>query len=332
MKRGIIFFAGVVFLLGIPAVTQAQNNEMPAIYSLLLKSFWPPIGTTSDEGVIDGADWQLCRANKQTAWVSSTTGGGKYNLNAACKSLGYDGTSFNHGGNCDTVCGYCGTPGLEIYDGAGADWPFAMFYTVVWECRIFQPPLVGSTGTVGVNTGADWTVCRADKDTAWVASQGSGTYDAEAACAELGYLTADKHGGNCGTVCGYCGTPGEETYDNNGAVWPNDYGATVHWRCNNFVPPAVDTFGTAGVLSGADWQVCRADEDTAWISSQSGGGTYDAEVICAALGYKGADLHGGNCDTVCGYCGTPGQETYDNQGLTWPNDYGFTVNWRCTNL
>ncbi len=73
---------------------------------------------------------------------------------------------------------------------------------------------------------------------------------------------------------------------------------------NDKVPP-VGTTGSSGVAAGADWEVCRADTDTAWVSAGNGGGTYNTNITCQALGYAGADLYGGNCDTVCGHCGTP---------------------------
>ena len=56
-----------------------------------------------------------------------------------------------------------------------------------------------------------------------------------------------------------------------------------------------------------------------------------ADAACQALGYDGADAFGGNCNTVCGYCGTPGQETYDGAGAGWPDAFRSTVTWSCTN-
>jgi hypothetical protein len=93
-------------------------------------------------------------------------------------------------------------------------------------------------------------------------------------------------------------------------------------------PPAAGTNGNAGVLSGNVWTVCRANSNTAWVAS-TGGGQYNAVVACQSLGYSGVNAWGGNCGTVCGYCGTP-NETYDgNGGPTPPTDLGFTVHWRC---
>ena len=91
-------------------------------------------------------------------------------------------------------------------------------------------PAVGTNGNAGVLSGNVWTVCRADANTAWVASTGSGQYNAVVACQSLGYSGVNAFGGNCGTVCGYCGSP-NETYDGGGGPLPI-LAFTVHWRCN----------------------------------------------------------------------------------------------------
>ncbi len=194
-------------------------------------------------------------------------------------------------------------------------------------------PAVGTTGSEGVFAGADWQVCRADEASAWVsAGDGGGTYDADAVCQALGYDGADAFGGNCNEVCGYCGAPGQETYDGAGAGWPDAFALTVNWRCvRGFVPPVVGFSSDEGVADGAGWEVCRADADSVWISGQSGGGTYDATTICASLGYASVGEFGGNCNTVCGYCGNAGQETYDGAGAGWPDAFRSTVTWSCTN-
>ena len=304
----------------------------PFIFRDSFETFVPPdVGITGNEGVADGADWQVCRADSNTAWISAGLGGGTYNTIVACNSLGYDAPDL-YGGNCNMVCGYCGTPGEEIYDGAGLDFPDAYRSTVNWRCyKGFVPPVVGQTGDAGVASGADWQVCRADYDTAWIsAGLGGGTYNTIVACNSLGYEAPDLYGGNCNTVCGYCGTPGEETYDSAGLDFPDAYRSTVNWRCyRGFAPPVVGQTGDVGVASGADWQVCRADSNTAWISAGLGGGTYNTTEACTSLGYEAPDLYGGNCNTVCGYCGTPGEETYDGAGVDFPDAYRSTVNWRC---
>ena len=88
------------------------------------------------------------------------------------------------------------------------------------------------------------------------------------------------------------------------------------------VPFPGDT-GNAGVISGADWTVCRADI-TAWLSSGAGG-TYNAVVACQSLGYGGVDDWGGNFSVTCG------DESYNGppSGGTDPTNLSITVDWRC---
>lgn len=96
-------------------------------------------------------------------------------------------------------------------------------------------------------------------------------------------------------------------------------------------PPAIGTTGSAGVISGSNWQVCRADSNTAWVTSSTGvgtGGTYDTVAACQSLGYATVANFGGTCGTSCGYCGTPGQETYDGGGGS-ASSLSFTVHWQC---
>ena len=96
-----------------------------------------------------------------------------------------------------------------------------------------------------------------------------------------------------------------------------------------FVPPTVGTTGTIGVVSGTNqWIVCRADNETAWISSLGGGGSqYDAAAICVHLGYTSETEHGGNGGNVCT---TP--ETYDEGGEScgYPPVLCYTVDWKCS--
>lgn len=92
--------------------------------------------------------------------------------------------------------------------------------------------------------------------------------------------------------------------------------------------PAVGTTGSAGVLSGNNWQVCRADANTAWVTSGSGG-AYDAIAACQSLGYATVTGFGGTCGDSCGYCGNAGAETYDGGGGS-PSNLGFTVHWQCS--
>ena len=96
-------------------------------------------------------------------------------------------------------------------------------------------------------------------------------------------------------------------------------------------PPAVGTTGSAGVLSGTNWLVCRADSSTAWLTSSTGPGSegvYDAIAACQSLGYATVAAFGGTCGTSCGYCGTPGLENYDGGGGP-VTELSFTVQWQC---
>lgn len=91
-------------------------------------------------------------------------------------------------------------------------------------------PAVGFESSVGVISGSNWRVCRADSSTAWLAANTTGTYNAVTACNSIGYSTVDSQGGTCGTVCGYCGTIGREYYDGGGGS-TTSLRYTVHWRC-----------------------------------------------------------------------------------------------------
>ncbi len=116
-------------------------------------------------------------------------------------------------------------------------------------------PAVGTGGTDGVLTGDPWTVCRADTDTAWVAANTGGEYNAIVACQALGYTSVDAWGGTCGTVCGYCGNVGYEYYDGGGGS-PSSLSWTVHWRCTGYVGQ-VDTTDATQTMR-ADFALRRA--------------------------------------------------------------------------
>ena len=91
-------------------------------------------------------------------------------------------------------------------------------------------PVVGSTGTSGVLSGNPWIVCSANTDTLWLSSSPSGSYDAIVACNSQGYTNVSAFGGNCGTVCGYCGVRGRQYFDGGGGTTTRlEY--TVHWLC-----------------------------------------------------------------------------------------------------
>lgn len=106
--------------------------------------------------------------------------------------------------------------------------------------------------------------------------------------------------------------------------------------------PVVGATGTLGSFAPSGsrndgWRICRVSGGTAWFASNSRGG-YNFHDICKAYGYKGADAWGGTCGTVCGYCGTSGDERYSRTGtvgtvagnLSATQIY-YTVHWRCAN-
>jgi len=116
------------------------------------------------------------------------------------------------------------------------------------------PPQVGQQGQDGVAEGDPWIVCRADVNSAWVAANDGGTYDAVAACQALGYVGVDAWGGTCGTVCGYCGEAGNETYDGAGGNSPESLSQTVHWRCTGEIVVEQPVFvGSFLVNEGPQW-------------------------------------------------------------------------------
>jgi len=106
-------------------------------------------------------------------------------------------------------------------------------------------PTVGLTGTYGSfkpdgrpNDG--WKICRTSGGTTWIAANSGGGFKFHEICKYFGYKGADAWGGTCGTVCGYCGTPGSERYSSTGPVGTvsGNYSSTeiyytVHWRCAN---------------------------------------------------------------------------------------------------
>jgi hypothetical protein len=184
---------------------------------------------------------------------------------------------------------------------------------------------VGASYSAGVNSGVTWRVCRSDWTTWASANAGGGNYNAVAACRAIGYRTPTLWGGNFNQVCL------NESYGSGGGTDPTSIGITVHWLCDDCgAPPAVNTSSSVGVSgngsggsSPAPWRVCRADWDTAWISSGTGGGTYNGVHICQYLGYRTVDAFGGNGNQVC--IG----ETYNGGGGPDPTRLSLTVNWRC---
>lgn len=151
----------------------------------------------------DGSEWT--GATSTTVWADDTVlaadlGAGE---TWSCSIVAYDGTDYGPSADsADVTLGLGGTPPA------------------------------GFTGTVGRISGDGWKVCRADASTAWVAANSGGTYNAVETCQYLGYTGVNAQGGTCGTVCGYCGTAGAETYDGGGGS-PTSMSFTVHWRCYN---------------------------------------------------------------------------------------------------
>ena len=93
--------------------------------------------------------------------------------------------------------------------------------------------------------------------------------------------------------------------------------------------------------TGANWVVCSADENEAWISANTGG-RYHAELICQNLGYRTVGAWGGTCGNVCGYCqGSTSCQNHGTKNLysSWSNPNGGsdalgamihnTVSWSC---
>ena len=93
--------------------------------------------------------------------------------------------------------------------------------------------------------------------------------------------------------------------------------------------PHIGQSGTDSSYESSDWVVCRADQQTAWVSADSGG-EYDAVAVCQQLGYGGVDAWGGTCGSVCGYCGEQGNEHFDGAGGNSPDYLSRTVHWRCS--
>lgn len=100
---------------------------------------------------------------------------------------------------------------------------------------------------------------------------------------------------------------------------------------------AVCTTSTEGVISGEPWTVCSADETSLWISSTGSGGTYQADQICALLGYPTLSQWGGNCEDTCGFCqsestscAAPGTMTFDGAGAGDFPQLAISVTWLCT--
>ncbi len=90
------------------------------------------------------------------------------------------------------------------------------------------------------------------------------------------------------------------------------------------VPQAGDT-GVDTTYGSYDWIVCRADENTAWVSADNSG-KYNAYSVCEGLGYSDVDAWGGTWGLVCD------NEYYNGAGAQHgdPSLIKYTVHWRCT--
>lgn len=152
---------------------------------------------------------------------------------------------WGDGGSSATGCGPCRVdhvyrPGryqltATIHDRRVLDRGSAMqvFTVVVQGPGEPFPPPVGLMSNAGQFAGTTpFKVCRADERTAWlsVGANSSSRYNGIIACQSIGYTDVDAYGGNCGSVCGRCGTPGLESYDGS-AIGPTNLGFTVDWRC-----------------------------------------------------------------------------------------------------
>jgi hypothetical protein len=136
---------------------------------------------------------------------------------------------------------------------------------------------------------------------------------ADAACA----LNSECCSNICNDVTGLCEATclavGATCGEDNDCCW-----GACNWFGSVCLPATPCQTGS-DTVSGASWTVCRADFDSAWVSSSNGsGGNYHALQICQLLGYSTLGQSGGNCGNECGYCqsatscSAPGAEHYDN--------------------
>merc|ERR1712226_1317795 len=93
---------------------------------------------------------------------------------------------------------------------------------------------------------------------------------------------------------------------------------------------------TYGASSGS-WVLCGDYGSEAWVSGS--GGSYNAPVVCASLGFQSVIKQGGTCGTVCGRCdsGTCASPTTYDSSLSFDggggdaSSMGNTVMWACGN-
>jgi hypothetical protein len=141
---------------------------------------------------------------------------------------------------------------------------------------------------------------------------------------ESNTLTDPNNCGGCGRVCP--------------ATTPVCQAGTCTGCLAGGLSPPRGCFLGADLGSGALYNVCSADCNTAWISADGNGGSYHALQICQTLGYNSLGSYGGTCGSVCGYCSggscvTPGTQTFDGAGLCGQDAGGpilcITVMWTC---
>jgi cysteine-rich repeat protein len=138
-----------------------------------------------------------------------------------------------------------------------------------------------------------------------------------------------------GAFCGNGVVEGTEICDDGNEV--NNDGCNSHCTTG---PTQCETGVDPG--NGAEYVVCSADGDTAWISGlEAGGAEYHAEAICIELGYTGIGEHGGTCGSVCGFCemiesscDANGEMYFDDGGTSCGSDelgeiLCYTVHWTC---
>jgi hypothetical protein len=123
--------------------------------------------------------------------------------------------------------------------------------SVAVTCASF--PMPACTADKDPGSGATWTICAADANSAWISGT-NGKYHPELICQSLGYhggyngTGVVRYGGTCGTICGYCQSGksctnlGNRTFDignwnGSGNCGSDSLGPiacnTVHWECAN---------------------------------------------------------------------------------------------------
>lgn len=159
------------------------------------------------------------------------------------KTCGDDGCGGSCGVCSDTdICcdGACVDPNRSDHCGACGNACASTESCVDGACVAWVPGIC--IEGADADTGAPYTVCRADAASAWVSGTQRGIFHADQICRDLGYSHADAYGGTCRRTCGTCQTeitscaePGREEYNGVGHCGVDDKGLklcySVHWRC-----------------------------------------------------------------------------------------------------